>query len=159
MRRHLHLILGSGAILLTGLGTARAYDDVARTEVAGRCDAAAPLESLLRQNDNVEEIVNISCDRMIFGILPEVTGNPGETRTVAFLSERGYALRLDGRFGDTEGFTVETVRLGEDRPVPVSGRGRCRFYAEGERLRMTMCFAPFDRNGRKHAVVVAFSPR
>ena len=147
----------AAALLLAGSGTAWAMTGVQRVERPGRCDPAPPLEGMLRRNDGVQQIVNVPCDRISFEIPPEATGGAGETREVAFLRGSGTELRFAGRWAENGDFNVDSVRVGEQAAVPVTGPGRCRFYADDTSLRMVMCFAVFDREGGKQAAVVGFT--
>jgi hypothetical protein len=146
MPRLLPLGLAGTLFLLASLGIAVAQPATGAGGIAGRCDAAPPLEGMLQRNDGVERIVNIECDRITLG----------DTQ-VAFLHRRDIKLRLAGRLADSGDFNIESVRLGEEDPVPVSGPGRCRFYARGNTFGIAMCFAQYQQGGQKRAVVVAFT--
>jgi hypothetical protein len=146
MRRPLPLGLAGTLFLLASLGTAAAQPAAGAGGIAGRCDAAPPLEGMLQRNDGVERILNIECDRITLG----------DTQ-VTFLHRGDVKLRLAGRLADSGDFNIESVRLGEEAPVPVSGRARCRFYAQGSGLSIAMCFAQYRQDAQNRAVVVAFT--
>ncbi len=150
MPRLLPAALANMLFLLTGLDVAAAQPATGAGGMAGRCDPAPPLEGLLQRNDGVERIINIQCDRLSIG-------NDSE-RVVEVAFRRGDAveLRFAGRWaGDT--FTIETVRIGDAAAMGVAGPSRCRFYAEGDSFRFAMCFAQYEWDRQKRAVVVAFT--
>jgi hypothetical protein len=146
MPRLLPLGLAGALFLPASLGIAVAQPATGAGGIAGRCDAAPPLEGMLQRNDGVERIVNIECDRITLG----------DTQ-VAFLHRGDIKLRLAGRLADSGDFNIESVRLGEEDSVPVSGRARCRFYSQGRGLSIAMCFAQYRQDGQNRAVVVAFT--